>query len=77
LAGQGIFGRMAKVRDPASVSFKIEVQRGPPIWKWELYVESDEIPVAAGTTVGTKADLDAAVLRAQMHVLENWEEPRG
>jgi hypothetical protein len=45
----------------------------PGSWKWELYVEGEEAPVAVGITVGSESDVDAAILRAKQFAVDNRE----
>jgi hypothetical protein len=40
-------------------------------WKWELYVEGEEAPIAVGFAVGSEADADAAILKAKQFALDN------
>jgi hypothetical protein len=62
----------------AEVNFKTIVQPAPGCWldggtvawKWEIYVEGDEAPVSIGWTVGTRAEADADVLKAQRLLLD-------
>jgi hypothetical protein len=49
----------------------IQPASAPTSWKWELYVEGEELPVAVGFAVGTKADVEAAILKAQQFAIDN------
>ena len=43
----------------------------PGSWKWELYIEGDEVAVAVGFCVGGEADVDAAILQAEQFVRDD------
>jgi hypothetical protein len=51
----------------------IQQTYGPTSWRYDLYVEGDELPVATGFVSGTKADVDAAILKAQEFTADNWD----
>jgi hypothetical protein len=41
-------------------------------WKYEIFIEGDEAPFAIGYYFGTRAEADAAALRAQQRLLDEW-----
>ena len=51
----------------------IQQTYGPTSWRYDLYVEGEELPVATGFVSGTKADVDAAILDAQGFTIDNWD----
>jgi hypothetical protein len=57
------------------LNFRSVIQQtyGPTSWRYDLYVEGEELPVATGFVSGAKADVDAAILEAERFKVDNWD----
>jgi hypothetical protein len=60
------------------LKFKSTIQPAstPTSWKWELYLEGEDVPIAMGIAV-TRADVDAHILKAQQFTIDNWDNRSG
>jgi hypothetical protein len=58
----------------SDLKFRVEFLPGSRSghWRWELYVEGDELPVGEGFTGGDEADLNAAIEEMKRLTLENY-----